>query len=223
MSAAIPDTTPASAPEPTPVAADSTPAPITKTSPITLRAPSSLPSKTDTSIVPPTLSWFEGTWDVTHSSLPMWKKNKNVQITYKRIAGTSPAHIDDIVSYQPINSSKSKTVHGVDKPFDIPGSAEKVEGEEERANLGYGWRGKGWLVIATSKWELLGYGTEEGTGVEWAVTHFAKTLFTPPGVDVYARKGHLKEQTLDDIKGALAGLGGDVAKVAKDIFQVAKD
>ena len=49
----------------------------------------------------------------------------------------------------------------------------------------YGWRGKGWLKIASSQWEVLGSGEEEGG---WAVTFFQKTLFTPIGIDVYARK-----------------------------------
>ena len=40
---------------------------------------------------------------------------------------------------------------------------------------------KGWLMIASSKWQVLGYG--EG----WAITYFAKTLFTPAGIDIYIR------------------------------------
>ncbi|CAG8982230.1 hypothetical protein HYALB_00013968 [Hymenoscyphus albidus] len=32
---------------------------------------------------PPPLTWLERTWNVTHSTLPMWKKAKNVRITYK--------------------------------------------------------------------------------------------------------------------------------------------
>lgn len=126
--------------------------------------------------------------------------------------------IDDVVSYQPLNSEKKKTVHGVDKPFEVPGTAEKVEGA---ASLGYKWRGKGWLMIASSKWEILGHGGEEGTDNQWVVTFFAKTPFTPAGVDLYSRNAQLKPETIESIKAALAGLGGDVATLAKDIFAIA--
>lgn len=47
------------------------------------------------------------------------------------------------------------------------------------------------LMIASSKWQLLGYNPpgEDGGGdaEEWAVTFFEKTLFTPAGLDIYAR------------------------------------
>lgn len=75
-------------------------------------------------------------------------------------------------------------------------------------------------MIASSKWEILGYGEEEGTGNSWVVTYFAKTLFTPAGVDFYSRKGKLTEQTIEGIKAGLAGLGGDVAKLAADLFEI---
>lgn len=57
-------------------------------------------------------------------------------------------------------------------------------------------------MIASSHWQLLGYnvkgGSSAGAGVEggegeageeWVVTYFSKTLFTPAGLDVYARSG----------------------------------
>ena len=91
------------------------------------------------------------------------------------------------------------------------------------ASLGYNWRGKGWLVIATSKWEILGYGDEEGTDNSWVVTYFAKTLFTPAGVDFYSRKGNLTSQTIESIKAGLAELSGDVAKLAGEVFEVQMD
>ena len=181
--------------------------------PIPLRAPSSLPTTQPTpSISPPTLTWLSGPWNVTHSTLPMWKKNRNVVITYTPLTHTSPPQIDDLVTYQPVGSTKQKTVHGVDKPFSVPNTAESST--EGAASLGYNWRGKGWLAVATSKWEILGYGDEEGTGNSWVVTYFAKTLFTPAGVDFYSRKGALAPQTVEGIKEGLAAMGGDVAKLA---------
>jgi hypothetical protein len=152
----------------------------------------------------------------------MWKKNRNVQITYTPITSTSPPQIDDVVTYQPIGSESLKTVHGVDKPFEVPNTAAPA-GDEQAASMAYHWRGKGWLMIASSKWEILGYGEEEGTGNSWVVTYFAKTLFTPAGVDFYSRKGGLTPQTVESIKAALAGLGGDVAKLASELFEVTMD
>jgi hypothetical protein len=155
----------------------------------------------------------------------MWKKSRNVRITYTAIPSTQPAQIDDTVTYQSLGSEKIKTVQGVDKPFDVPNTAPATdaEGAEGVASLGYNWRGKGWLVIATSKWEILGYGDEEVTGNSWVVTYFAKTLFTPAGVDFYSRKGSLTPQTVESIKSGLAGLGGEVAKLAGEVFEVQMD
>lgn len=190
---------------------------------VILRSPSSLPTTEPSSIAPPTLQWLSGSWNVTHSTLPMWRKNRNVVITYTPIPNTSPAHLDDVVTYQPISSTCVKTVHGVDKPFNVPNTA-PVEGEDqEAASLAYNWRGKGWLIIASSKWEILSYGDEDGTDNAYVVTYFAKTLFTPAGVDFYSRKGKLKVETVESIKAGLAGLGGDVTKLAGEVFEVAMD
>lgn len=209
--------------------------------PISLRPPSSLLSTSPSppTIPAPPLSWLTGTWNVTHSTLPMWKKSRNVRITYTPLPGTSPAHIDDVVSYQSLSSTGLKTVHGVDKPFGVPNSAGggaaggeastagEGEGGEEKASMGYNWRGKGWLFIASSKWEILGWGDEEGEGSigvnQWVVTYFAKTLFTPAGVDFYSRNGNLTPGTVEGIKAALAGLGGDVAKLSGEVFEVKMD
>jgi hypothetical protein len=90
-----------------------------------------------------------------------------------------------------------------------------VEGDE-KASLAYHWRGKGWLMIASSKWEILGYGDEQGT-------YFAKTLFTPAGVDFYSRNGSLKPETVEEIKSALARLDGDVKTLAETVFEVKMD
>ncbi|KAL5378785.1 hypothetical protein PMIN02_011112 [Paraphaeosphaeria minitans] len=173
-----------------------------------LRAPSSLPTtEPSPSVAPPTLQWLSGPWNVTHSTLPMWKKNKNVVITYTPVPSTSPPQLDDLVTYQPLSSTKTKTVRGLDKPFSVPNTAAAGE-DEATASLAYNWRGKGWLMIASSKWEILAHGDEEGTGNAYVVTFFAKTLFTPAGVDVYSRKGALKAGTVEAIKaGCRAGQG----------------
>jgi hypothetical protein len=192
---------------------------------VTLRAPSTLPSSEPSpSLPPPTLAFLSGTWNVTHSTLPMWKNNRNVRITYAPIPNTSPTQVDDTVTYQALNSTSLKTIHGVDKPFDVPNTTAATGDDDAAASMAYHWRGKGWLMIASSKWEILGYGNEEGMPANaWVVTYFAKTLFTPAGVDFYSRKGSLTPQTVEAIKAALAGLGGDVARLAGEVFEVRMD
>lgn len=77
-------------------------------------------------------------------------------------------------------------------------------------------------MIASSHWEVLGYGDEEGG---WAVTFFAKTLFTPAGVDVYARrKGGLSEELLARIKAEMEGGCGQVVEsLTKTLFEIGHD
>jgi hypothetical protein len=144
----------------------------------------------------------------------MWRSARNVRITYTPLPGSDPVQLDDLVEYNPLNSEKAKSVRGVDKP--------------EAGGWAYKWRGRGWLVIAGSRWEVLGYGTEEreggdGEGAnEWVVTFFAKTLFTPAGLDLYSRsEKRLGEGTVEGIKKALEGLGDvEVGRLAGEIFEV---
>jgi hypothetical protein len=34
----------------------------------------------------------------------------------------------------------------------------------------FDWKGKGWLFFVSSHWEVLGYGKDEASNLEWAVT-----------------------------------------------------
>lgn len=140
-------------------------------SPLTFRPPSSSNAKAESPFTVPSLDFLKGAWHVTHSTLPMWKKNKNVVITYTPLE-SPPGAIDDLVEYVALDGNKQKSIEGIDKPDPA------VEGA-------YNWRGKGWLKVASSHWEVLGYGEEDGG---WVVTFFEKTLFTPAGIDVYARR-----------------------------------
>lgn len=158
---------------------------------------------------------------MTHSTLPMWKKNRNVKITYTQLPPNAAGQIclDDKVEYQPLKSEKLKTVEGIDTP--AVGGA-------------WNWRGKGWLKIASSHWQVLGYGGQEleraqsstsdaaDGSEEWIVTYFAKTLFTPAGIDIYSRKKDgLKAETLLDIKKALTNVNAaDIKTMAGELFEV---
>ena len=151
---------------------------------LTFRAPSTSHSaKGDATFTPPSLDFLHGAWHVTHSTLPMWKSNRNVVITYTPAEGDTGG-IHDLVSYQPLDSNKQKTIQGFDTPdAEVPAS--------------YKWRGKSWLKVASSQWEVLGYGDEEGG---WAVTYFQKTMFSQAGIDIYAKKhGGFSEELLQRI------------------------
>ncbi|KAI1328122.1 hypothetical protein F5Y16DRAFT_166102 [Xylariaceae sp. FL0255] len=203
------------------------PAPTTQTnggsgdrdlSPIALRAPSkydgtskTAPTTSTTSErwVPPSNKWLWRTWAVTHSSLSMWRSAQNVRITYSPrdsnsplSAGDSPASTvnDNLVEYEKANGSGGvKTVSGVEKP-------------DPNVYGAWNWRGKGLLMIASSHWELLGWGerpcADAEDGVErWVVTWFAPTLFTEEGLDIYCdRREGLSEKTAADIMEALKKL-----------------
>ncbi|KAB2578572.1 hypothetical protein BFW01_g12512 [Lasiodiplodia theobromae] len=182
---------------------------------ITLHPPITTNTTTGTTPAqpPPTPAWLQGKWHVTHSTLPMWRSKRNVTITYTALP--DGAKIDDLVEYQALDGSdKVKSVHGVDTPA------------ADCAGWAWDWRGKGWLVIASSRWEALGYGDEDGEGErQWAVTYFAKTLFTPAGLDLYSRHPDgLRPRTVEAIKEALARVDDeDVRRLAGGLFEVKMD
>lgn len=139
----------------------------------------------------------------------MWKSNRNVTITYTSLdhdASMLDDLVDDLVEYQPLNSDKHKSVAGVDTPDPhVPGA--------------YNWRGRGWLRIASSHWEVLGYGDDDGG---WVVTYFQKTFFTPAGIDIYSRRiGGLSEELLERITDALAAVEDEgVQKLVEGLFPI---
>jgi hypothetical protein len=186
---------------------------------ITIRPPTFSKAATPDNFAIPTIPWLTETWHVTHSSLPMWKSKRNVQIKYTPLPPSSssvPAdstdRLDDLVTYQSQSSTKLETIEGVDTASG-PGRGE------------WDWRGKKWLKIASSHWEVLGWGEEESTGNKWVVTCFAKTLFTPAGVDLYSRdNAGLHAETVAAIKKGLSEVEDEnIRKMAGDLFEVTID
>lgn len=186
---------------------------------ILLRAPTFSPAKPPPDFPLPSIAWLTETWHVTHSTLPLWKGKRNVRIQYTPLEPSSPSipkdqtdRIDDLVSYQTLKSDKVSTVEGLDK------AASSGRGE-------WDWRGKGWLKIAGSHWEVLGWGEEQDTGNKWAVTMFAKTLFTPAGIDIYSKDSRgVKDDTLQGIKSALSDMQDEnIQKMASTLFEIKRD
>ena len=109
--------------------------------------PAIAPSEAD--FIPPTIDWLPGTWHLTHSTLSMWKSNRNITMNYTIIPPSSaqdPSNkLDDVTSYQPLASPKFKSIRGVNTARATDTSL-------------WDWREKGWLTIAIPHWEVLGYG-----------------------------------------------------------------
>jgi hypothetical protein len=173
----------------------------------------------------PSFLWIGTTWCVAYTNLPLWKDKKNVRITY-RIEGNAPSpsdgrmpDLDDHVVYEEIGKTKEKHIHGISRPVEVEGIA---------FGLAYSWRGKGWLRIASSDWEILGWGKDEFASADkpndWVVTCFSKTLFTPAGIDIYTRTAlPLTEETLKKIKDVLTGLADENwSKMVNAIYEISR-
>ena len=122
--------------------------------------------------------------------------------------------LDDVVEYQSKPGDRPSSVHGVSRVAHVDGL---------EPGLAFGWRGRGWLMIASSKWEILGWGEDDGVG--WVVTYFSKTIFTPAGIDVYCRdpKG-LKPETLAKISKALKRIDNSgIQKLGDELFSIPAD
>ncbi|THH13215.1 hypothetical protein EW146_g6973 [Bondarzewia mesenterica] len=156
------------------------------------------------------------------SAVPPQNK-KDVRISYTPIptdpSPRTPIQFNDIVEYRSstaLPSSKPARVVGIDTLNTASASPTRFK-----------WRGKGLLMIASSRWQLLGYhhhtssDPQPDSTTPWAVTYFEKTLFTPAGLDIYARKPEgLPENLLQDIISGLRGVGGEVAVLAESLFEV---
>ncbi|KAA6407847.1 MAG: hypothetical protein FRX48_08198 [Lasallia pustulata] len=63
----------------------------------------------------PSLEQLLGKWFIVHTSLPFWRGKRNITIVYS--ATLSPARstdsVNDIVTYQTLNSEKLKTIQDV--------------------------------------------------------------------------------------------------------------
>lgn len=190
---------------------------------ITIRPPTTSSAPQPSGFLAPTPSQLLGTWHVTHSSLPLWKSKRNVTVTYGSLepgSGTGLARLDDTVAYQTLTSDKIKTISGIDTAAAAAGGG---SGSGDFAGIIPGvwnWRGSGWLKVASSHWEILGWGVYEGK--EWAVTFFAATVFSPAGIDLYSRtRERMPVGLVDGVKGQLAATeDATLRKLGEDLFQV---
>jgi hypothetical protein len=113
----------------------------------------------------------------------MWlKENTRVPtFNYTVIEKNGQTLLLDEVKY--LKNDKPKTITGYDHP----------DKDNEKA---FAWRGKGFLFIAKSHWEVRMIDDKQ----QWAVIYFSKTLFTPEGVDIISRTATLDKTSLAEIK-----------------------
>lgn len=176
---------------------------------IKIRVPRHYAGQSPDASEPPPIEWLHRSWTVTHSTLKRWRTAQNLTITYGPHPATSSPRVTDNVTYQSKGQRKLKTVSGIDT----------AAGD----TTVWDWRGSGLLKPISCRWELLGWGerTVEGKSEKWAVTWFAKTLFTEEGVDVYTdRREGMSEETAAAIRTALEGLGREeLAKLVKELLE----
>ncbi|KAL8276380.1 hypothetical protein RQP46_011225 [Phenoliferia psychrophenolica] len=162
-----------------------------------------------------------GSWHVIASTLPLWKGKKNVVISYAAIPNEPATTLDDVVSYNKVGDAAGKS----------PSTVKGIDRLEEGTAGAWKWRGKGLLTPITSRWQLLGFNVRSASSEaqeepEWVVTYFASTLFTPAGLDIYARTARgVPDEMVEKLTKSIEGLGGEVAKLCKDggMFRVPHD
>jgi hypothetical protein len=130
---------------------------------------------------------LEGKWYVVATNFPMWldKKNTDPNFNYTNFREKNGKQIfNDCVMY-----SKNK-------------SPKKIKGKDKQKysdELKFSWRGKGLLVLFKSNWRVIA-SDKEG---RWLAIYSTKTLVSPEGVDIIARKKNLSDA---EIKGIIAHL-----------------
>ncbi|WVQ67618.1 uncharacterized protein L199_005821 [Kwoniella botswanensis] len=160
-------------------------------------------------------SWFMGKWGVAWSTLPMWKG--------KKAGAENHTKFEDLVEYRKESAaegSKPSTVKGVDTLTTGANAAT------------FDWKGSSYLFFVHSHWEVLGFGKDEINGLEWAVTFFSKTLFTPAGIDIYLRSSSsypsqdsqdtaIRSDLLKKIVSAVSEISeGGVSELARSGFEI---
>lgn len=124
---------------------------------------------------------LSGTWYIVETNFPMWLKGDklNPTLNYTITEKNGKEVLLDEVKY--IQKGKAKSITGYDYPD---------------GGNGYIWRGKGILSLLKSEWEIV-FADPYG---HWAVSWFAKTLFTPEGVEIISRTPTLPQETIEEIK-----------------------
>ncbi|PZR07566.1 MAG: hypothetical protein DI536_27230 [Archangium gephyra] len=111
---------------------------------------------------------LEGTWRVEGTTFPMWLDGtkQSPRFTYANFDGP---RMDDTVSYE--KNGVTETIEGVDT-------------QHSTIATHFTWRGRGLLSLFKSEWDVVYVDARD----RFAIITFSKTLATPAGLDVIARK-----------------------------------
>lgn len=143
----------------------------------------------------------------------MWKSKTDVRFSYTAVPNSKD--LEDLVQSKKNPEAKDSNIRGISRAVDLPiGNG-----------WAYHWRGKGLLAIASSKWEVLGWGDDE-SGNPWMVINFKSTIFTPSGIDIMSKsKTGISAETLSVAKEDLSKMDDllgsfSMKKHAEGLFQV---
>lgn len=145
-------------------------------------------------------SLLEGKWYVVATNFPMWldAKNTDPNFNYTNFREKNGKLVfDDCVMYSKNNSPKQ--IKGKDK-------------QKKSDELKFAWRGKGLLGLFKSNWRVIA-NDKEG---RWIAIYSTKTLVSPEGVDIIARKGNLSES---EIRGIISHLDKTYIKKTIEILK----
>ncbi|KAI9623944.1 hypothetical protein H4Q26_017090 [Puccinia striiformis f. sp. tritici PST-130] len=171
------------------------------------------------------------TWYIISSSLPFWENKKNATISYSSLDNKPSGVMHDLVEYHgnltDNPTSKRKKIEGIDRP----------KGDQKDSNqlAEWRWKGKGLLRLLSSDWRVIGYNLagsssnheddNKTSGPDWVITFFRQTLFTPVGIDIYARSptslpAELKEQLLQALRNHSSDV---VSSLVGSMFDITHD
>ncbi|BCS19565.1 uncharacterized protein APUU_12393A [Aspergillus puulaauensis] len=181
--------------------------------------PSPSSSSSSDQITAPSLA---GTWYITRSSSPFWRDKHGVciNLTPEDAQQSSKPNQSTIYTNRTAyrtsaeTSASIKTVSGTDRRVAIS----NTDGNCSSAII-MEWRGSGWLRIAKTRWEILGF------GAAWMVVYADKSMFTPAGISVYSREKELNSELEGEIQDALARMmegnsSEELAGFVKDIHVI---
>ena len=130
---------------------------------------------------------LEGTWFVLATNFPMWTKGKRTRprFIYSNVRTVNGVRcFDDTVAYE--EGGRTKTIVGVDT---------------QQPDSSFLWRGRGWLRLFTSRWEIISVAADQ----QCLAISFTKTWATPAGIDLIARTPTLSEEAYASMLVAIGG------------------
>jgi hypothetical protein len=132
---------------------------------------------------------LQGTWHVVATTFPMWTegRRRDPSFTYARLRREGArVRFDDTVAF--VKDGGRDSIEGVDT-------------QHAEVPTHFTWRGRGWLCLFTSDWDVVAL---DPAG-RWAALTFSSTIATPAGVDVIARDRALDPETLAAVVARLRG------------------